>query len=326
MGAMLTTGPAFSSFAAPAGRLTAAGLIQPAGDRRPPLVFVHGVLASPGFWLSGLPETLTAGRRWASLALPGHFPARAAPGFKASELTPDLWTAYFEAALDASFPEEPVVFVGHSTGGFAALHMAVARPHRVAAAVSIAGFADGRFHGAEGVLQRLAGSGPVGRAAFALCFRLWTLSPGLYGAGARTLVRDRSAFAQFPGLADAAERVWRDVRRNDPYGLASVLEAIRGINALERFRTLDRPALLIAGGEDPVIPPAHARLLAASLPQAQYVEIPDAGHMPFVERPEVFAAALSPFIRSVDEDMRKSLIVSSDATLATKSASAGERK
>lgn len=58
---------------------------------------------------------------------------------------------------------------------------------------------------------------------------------------------------------------------------------------------IDVPTLVVAGAEDRMIAEGHSQDLAALLPNAQYVEIPDAGHYPYLEQPEAFADAVSAF-------------------------------
>ena len=47
------------------------------------------------------------------------------------------------AVLDATVPDGPIILVGHSMGGFLALHLAALRPDKVAAAVPFYGFPQG---------------------------------------------------------------------------------------------------------------------------------------------------------------------------------------
>ena len=54
--------------------------------------------------------------------------------------------------------------------------------------------------------------------------------------------------------------------------------------------------LVISSGEDAVTPPAGSRALAAAMPNARYREIPDAGHLSYLERPAAFNAAVREFV------------------------------
>jgi pimeloyl-ACP methyl ester carboxylesterase len=70
----------------------------------------------------------------------------------------------------------------------------------------------------------------------------------------------------------------------------------------DRFDVRDRlseiavPALAIYGEHDRLTPPRFHEYLAEHLPDADLVEIADAAHLPFVERPAAFDAAVSEFV------------------------------
>ena len=55
----------------------------------------------------------------------------------------------------------------------------------------------------------------------------------------------------------------------------------------ERLGALDMPALVVWGMRDPYIPGRFGRQYAQALPRAELVELPDAGHWPWLDRPEL---------------------------------------
>lgn len=59
---------------------------------------------------------------------------------------------------------------------------------------------------------------------------------------------------------------------------------------------LDLPALVIVGAQDPVTQPDEARALALALPRGELLEVPDAGHTPTLEQPEIVGAAIARFL------------------------------
>jgi len=70
------------------------------------------------------------------------------------------------------------------------------------------------------------------------------------------------------------------------------LGAISGFDCCERLSQVKTPALIIAGTEDLLVPPANARRLTHLLPHAQLIEIPGAGHALHAEcRDEINALA-----------------------------------
>ena len=56
------------------------------------------------------------------------------------------------------------------------------------------------------------------------------------------------------------------------------------------------PTLVIAGIHDRLVPPRHSAALADLLPSARFVELPHAGHYPYLERPDEFHRLLRSFL------------------------------
>jgi pimeloyl-ACP methyl ester carboxylesterase len=77
------------------------------------------------------------------------------------------------------------------------------------------------------------------------------------------------------GTANAVLRLYRSA---DP----EKLEA-----AGAHLARLDCPAIVAWGGRDPYLPPRFGRAYANRLPQAELVELRDAGHWPWIDRPEL---------------------------------------
>jgi 3-oxoadipate enol-lactonase len=63
--------------------------------------------------------------------------------------------------------------------------------------------------------------------------------------------------------------------------------------------TVTVPCLAITGADDQYAPPDAVAAFVERLPRAARVEvIPDCGHVPFLERPEAFAATVRAFLRT----------------------------
>ncbi len=60
----------------------------------------------------------------------------------------------------------------------------------------------------------------------------------------------------------------------------------------ETLRRLDLPALVLCGAADRLCPPKRHHLMASLLPDAELVEIPQAGHLPTLEQPQAVTDAL----------------------------------
>jgi pimeloyl-ACP methyl ester carboxylesterase len=63
-----------------------------------------------------------------------------------------------------------------------------------------------------------------------------------------------------------------------------------------RFRALAMPTMVLWGGRDSVTPLPLGRKLATLIPGSSLVVLPDAGHIPAIETPEAFDAALLSFL------------------------------
>ena len=55
----------------------------------------------------------------------------------------------------------------------------------------------------------------------------------------------------------------------------------------ERFGQLTAPTLVIWGEQDPYIPTKFGALYSETLPNARLELLPDAGHWPWIDRPDV---------------------------------------
>ena len=135
--------------------------------------------------------------------------------------------------------------------------------------------------------------------------------------GTRELWKDRIAMVQTQGLtamSDAIMERWfsrpfrespavtpwrRMVETTPPDGYMGCSAAISGTDFFGTTAALRLPALVIAGSEDGSTPPDLLRDLADLIPGARYELIRGAGHLPCVEKPEVFGPLLAGFLRDI---------------------------
>ncbi len=247
-------------------------------DGRPPVVFLHGILTSTAIAAELFADS--AAESWVSLGLPGHHPGRLAAGTRAADVDAALFADLAEAALARVLGDRPVVAVGWSTGGFAALSLAIHHPRRVAAVASLAGFADGRMiTGSIAWLAWIAG-GFVGAAG---------LRAGLW-AGARLgwlhdlIVRSCTA-AGTTVPPDILARMRNAFACHDPDELTTVLAALPRLDLTARLGDITVPVWIAAGGHDPLVPVAEARRLADRIRGARLTIYDAGGHLFFREWP-----------------------------------------
>ena len=98
---------------------------------------------------------------------------------------------------------------------------------------------------------------------------------------------------------DVEPLVRRLIEANSPDGIAGALEAMKTRpDSTPMLASVGRPALVVRGGEDALIPPEEAERLDRQLPRSQLVTLRDAGHLCSLETPADFNEALGNFLRA----------------------------
>ncbi len=85
-------------------------------------------------------------------------------------------------------------------------------------------------------------------------------------------------------------------------GYTATCAAIAGADLRESITAVDQPMLMICGGADIATPPGPMREFAQTVKNGQFQEIPGAGHLPCIDNPLAFAAAVSAFIAPLCAD------------------------
>jgi 3-oxoadipate enol-lactonase len=93
------------------------------------------------------------------------------------------------------------------------------------------------------------------------------------------------------GQPAIAEHLLACIRRTSPEGFIGCAQAIQGLDYLGGVPTLAMPVSLVIGSRDELLL-EPMRQLAKILPQANYVEIDGAGHLPQIDRPAEFDRVL----------------------------------
>jgi 3-oxoadipate enol-lactonase len=79
-------------------------------------------------------------------------------------------------------------------------------------------------------------------------------------------------------------------------GYIDTCKAIRDADLRQAARHIDVPTLLMCGSEDQATPPELVRGLANMMSNAHFHIVPDAGHLPCIEQPEIMAREISSFL------------------------------
>jgi 3-oxoadipate enol-lactonase / 4-carboxymuconolactone decarboxylase len=91
---------------------------------------------------------------------------------------------------------------------------------------------------------------------------------------------------------DVVEWASRMLRETPAEGYAGCCEAIKDMDLRSRLGAIRAPTLVIAGADDPAIPPEHAEFIRDSIPDSHLVVIEQAAHLANVEQPEVVTRAV----------------------------------
>lgn len=257
------------------------------GDNGPGVVLLHHTFGNVGTWrhvLDGLSDVA----RVVAFDRPGFgFTQRPTPG-DVDGRDPYTRAASVElaVALMDHLGMRDAVLVGSSAGGTVALETVDRHPDRVRGLVLIGPAITGDVGPPDGLrplLRPLAGLiGPLVRS------RARSITPARVARGwsdpSRVTEADAEAYRaplRIPGWEAA---IWSVINAEPRPDVRPVLPRI-GV-----------PTLVVSGAHDRTIRPAWSRRVAAAIPGARYVELPDVGHTPQEENPERLNAELRRFL------------------------------
>lgn len=81
-----------------------------------------------------------------------------------------------------------------------------------------------------------------------------------------------------------------------PEVLAHFASSSYAIEYEDRLETIDKPVLILTGESDRTCTPRAAEEMHAGIPGSELVVIPDAGHMTFIEQPEMYFSVVRQFL------------------------------
>ncbi len=188
-----------------------------------------------------------------------------------------------------------VNLVGTSMGGFFSMAFATAHPERVAR-LALPGAPAGLDREIP-LFLRLWGNPVVGRLIAKMKFddiealrkRVFSMLVAYPERVPNDLLEIALVAPDLPGVRLASRTM---------LGAISTLRGFRPELMLrEAMETLDVPTLFAWGDRDPFAPPSSGKELAARMLHAEVVVLPDVGHMPQMEAPELLAEHLNAFLR-----------------------------
>jgi pimeloyl-ACP methyl ester carboxylesterase len=252
----------------------------------PPIILIHGFGGSMWQW-EYQQHALSQHFRVLTLDLPG----AGLSDKPAIDYRPDEMLEFFVGFMDAvKIPQ--ATLVGNSMGAGLAIGMALSHPTRVAKLVLVDGLP-------QHVLAKL--TSPSVRRALETSAPSWLISLGnmLFGglmteSILREIVHDPALLT--PSVIERSNR-----NRRRP-GLIKPIMTVRDNLPLwesgfaTRLGEITHPTLVLWGEEDRVFPIAVGEELHQTIMGSQIVRIPNAGHIPQWERPDVVNQELITFI------------------------------
>ena len=96
---------------------------------------------------------------------------------------------------------------------------------------------------------------------------------------------------------DLVQQVEGIMQKTTPEGLISALMGMK--SRPDSTPTLDKitvPTLILHGADDQIIPTSEAEAMHAAIQGSQFIIVPDAGHLPNLEQPQIFNQAVDGFL------------------------------
>jgi 3-oxoadipate enol-lactonase len=204
------------------------------------------------------------------------------PGFGASDFVGgnlDTIADHIAAGIDALGLAEKPILLGNGYGGFVALVTAIRHPALASRLV-------------------LADCGATFSEAGRAAFRGMSGAARDKGLGAIADVAMRRLFApefqaQNPALIEVRKQRFLAV---DPATFHAACDALAALDLRPQLASVTVPALVLVGEQDEATPPPMSVELAAGLPNARLEVIKGCAHVPQLQAPEVFMAAIRSFV------------------------------
>jgi pimeloyl-ACP methyl ester carboxylesterase len=245
----------------------------------PPVLFLHAFPFDHAMWKPQLTPVAEAGFRVIALDLPEF--GESTPG---SEVFTIERGADVVADLLEALGIETCIVAGLSMGGYIALALARRHPKRIRGLVLADTKAAPDDASAKANRDRLIADVKGGGAAAAV----EALFPKLFC---------EATCKHNPAAIEEARAI---VLRQRPAAIIAGLYALRDRpDAAPSLSTITVPTLVLVGEHDAVTPPLTAARIAGSIPGAELVHIPSAGHLSNLENPEAFNAALLAFLKKL---------------------------
>jgi pimeloyl-ACP methyl ester carboxylesterase/DNA-binding CsgD family transcriptional regulator len=187
--------------------------------------------------------------------------------WKTGDLSLERWLADLESVVDAAGISGPFPLLGISQGAAVCVAYAVRHPERVSALVLYGGYARGWTH---------RPTAPA-RSEYEAIIELMRTGWGKENPAFRQVFTSRF----IPGGSAEQIEWWADLCRKTtaPAIAAELLQARADVEVMDQLAAVRAPTLVLHAREDQCCPVAEARVLAAGIPGAEFVELESSNHV-----------------------------------------------
>lgn len=247
------------------------------GGQGQPLLYVHGI----GGW--GRWETYHLG-----MGVTNEVYAPQLPGWQVGKIPVTVTSVRDYAEIMWQFLDtleiDSVDLVGHSIGGWIAMHMAIADPERIGRLVLVDPLGlDVSAHPATDLSQ-------IDEDTF--------LSATFAKTGVVLIAGDFGGLLEDVQTGQEFKRQWKG------RGLVATLTNGHGTDSelTNQLKNITADTLVVWGREDGLVPWQHGETLTAEIPNAKFAVIADASHSPMREKRETFQRLVHSFLIGQEED------------------------
>jgi len=187
--------------------------------------------------------------------------------WEVGDLSVARWTDDLEAVVDASAPEADLILLGISQGGAACLQYAVRHPERVSRLILYGAYA-------RGTMRR---PNAMGAREYEAIIELARAGWGRENPAFRQVFTSRFIPEGTTEQLDWFNELCR--KTTSPAIAAELLQTRSTVDVVHLLPQVTVPTLVIHAGRDEITPIAEGRLLASSIPGAQFVELESRNHV-----------------------------------------------
>lgn len=240
----------------------------------PKIALIHAALGRGASWRRFV-DALDLDVLPVEIELPGHGDA------EEWDKSRDYADQALEIAL-SEMPAEPVPLIGHSFGAVLALRLAVERPWRVSSLVLVEPVFFAAVKGSWSYQKALQDYDPVRKK----------IKDAQLATAARSFYELWGDGAPWSELLEPQKRYMMQRIETVPAGDTLLYEDRPGLLKPGRIEHLDMPVTFVDGGMSPPVIAEIINALGPRIPDAEWVTVPEAGHMVPITHADVMAEAV----------------------------------